>query len=61
MKMDFEIEQENRERFDEMLDECHDLIKIGTLTYLPSQVLKSVDPIAYEICLQEFLDFEEEN
>lgn len=61
MKTDFEIEQENRERFDEMLDECYPEIKIGTLIYSPSHVLKSVDPIAYEIGLQEFLYFEEEN
>lgn len=35
------------ERFDEMFDECHPEIKFGCLTYQPSDVLKSVDPIAY--------------
>jgi hypothetical protein len=52
---------EIEERFDEMLDETNELIKIGTLTYLPSQVLKNVDPIAYRIGLSEFEDYLEED
>jgi len=49
-------ELELEERFDEMLDESNELIKIGTLTYLPSQVLKNVDPIAYRIGKYDFAD-----
>jgi len=49
-------ELELEERFDEMLDETNDLIKIGSLTYLPSQVLKNVDPIAYRIGKYDFAD-----
>jgi hypothetical protein len=52
---------ELEEQFDEMLDETNELIKIGTLTYLPSQVLKNVDPIAYRIGLSEFEDYLEED
>jgi hypothetical protein len=52
---------EIEEQFDEMLDESNELIKIGTLTYLPSQVLKNVDPIAYRIGLSEFEDYLEED
>ena len=52
---------EIEEQFDEMLDETNELIKIGTLTYLPSQVLKNVDPIAYRIGLSEFEDYLEED
>jgi hypothetical protein len=55
------ITSEIEERFDEMLDEVNELIKIGTLTYLPSQVLKNVDPIAYRIGLSEFEDYLEED
>jgi hypothetical protein len=51
---------EIEEQFDEMLDETNELIKIGTLTYLPSQVLKNVDPIAYRIGLSEFEDYLDE-
>ena len=50
-------ELELEEAFDEMLDECNETIKIGTLTYLPSQVLKNTDPIAYRIGKYEFADF----
>ena len=49
-------ELELEERFDEMLDETNDLVKIGSLTYLPSQVLKNVDPIAYRIAKYDFAD-----
>jgi len=40
--------------FDEMLDECHPTITIGSLYYNVSDVLKSVDPVAYR---QEFLNY----
>jgi hypothetical protein len=60
-KFDFEIEIENENRYDEFLDEFCPVVEIGALTYLASQVLKAVDPIAYRIGLQEFLDFENEN
>lgn len=49
-------ELELEERFDEMLDESNEIIKIGTLTYLPSQVLKNTDPIAYRIGKYDFAD-----
>ncbi len=39
-----------------MLDECNDEVRIGTLTYSPSYVLSSVDPIAYRIGLSEYVD-----
>jgi hypothetical protein len=50
-------ELELEEMFDEMLDESNELVKIGTLTYLPSQVLKNTDPIAYRIAKYDFADF----
>ena len=52
---------ELEEQFDEMLDETNEHIKIGNLTYLPSQVLKNTDPIAYRIALSEFEDYMEED
>ena len=52
---------EIEEQFDEMLNETNELIKIGKLTYLPSQVLKNTDPIAYRIALSEFEDYMEED
>ena len=50
-------ELELEERWDEALDEGQEPIQIGTLTYMPSQVLKAVDPIAYRIGKYDFADF----
>jgi hypothetical protein len=49
-------ELELEEMWDEMLDEGQDLIRIGNMSYLPSQVLKAVDPIAYRIGKYEYAD-----
>lgn len=35
------------ENYDELLDDCNDPYKIGTLTFYPSQILSECDPIAY--------------
>lgn len=47
---------EVEEMFDEALDEG-ELIRIGNLTYLPSQVLKNTDPIAYNEGVWDFADW----
>ncbi len=54
-------ESEIEERFDEMLDECYPVVKIGELTFYPSQILKNCDPIAYNIGVSEYMDMEEED
>ena len=43
------------DRYDEMLDECTPIVKVGMLEYLPSRVLKEVDPIAYRCDLSDWL------
>ena len=53
-------QEELEEMFDEMLDETHPEIKIGNLTFYPSQVLANCDPIAYQISVQEYVDFLQE-
>ena len=40
--------------FDDFLDELCDEVRIGSLTYSPSFVLKRVDPIAYRIAYSEW-------
>lgn len=45
-----------REQYDEMLDEVYGEIKIGTLTFSPSRVLRELDPTAYRIGLSEYED-----
>jgi hypothetical protein len=54
-------ESEIEEQFDEMLDECYPVVKIGELTFYPSQILKNCDPIAYNIGVSEYMDMEEED
>lgn len=43
--------------YDQMLDELNDEIRIGSLRYTPSDVLKAVDPIAYEQGFYDYLDY----
>jgi hypothetical protein len=50
-------EQRLAELFDDMLDETNPEVVIGGLTYLPSQVLKEVDPIAYRVGMSEYEDY----
>ena len=43
--------------YDEMLDECNEMVRIGILEYTPSQVLKEVDPIAYREGFLEYVNY----
>lgn len=51
----YDIIRENytTEEFDYLIDSCHDLIEIGTLTFNPSRILKELDKIAYDIAFNE--------
>ena len=53
-------EQELYGRYNEMLDECYPLVKFGELEYLPSRVLKEIDPIAYQCGFNDWVDSEED-
>jgi len=44
-----------KDLYNDALDDAGD-VQIGTLSYAPSRVLASVDPIAYRIGLSEFID-----
>ena len=50
-------ENELEVMYDEMIDECNPIVRIGPLEYSPSWVLKQVDETAYRIGLQEFIDW----
>jgi len=52
-KMD---DREIERMHDEMIDECYDEVRIGSLCYSPSWVLKQVDPIAYRCSVAEYED-----
>jgi hypothetical protein len=49
-------ETELEQQFDEMLDECYPVVKIGYMEFYPSQILKNCDPIAYQISVSEYED-----
>lgn len=53
-------EDELTERFDQMLDECHEELRIGELSWCPSVALKRLDPVAYRVYRSDFSsEFEE--
>ena len=52
---------ELEESFDEMLDDCYPVVKIGEMTFSPSQVLKNCDPVAYRVSVSDYEDFLAEN
>ena len=54
MKTDFEIQQDLENQFDEMLDECYPIVRIGGIHFYPSQILKECDPIAYRVALSDY-------
>lgn len=48
--------REAQDMLNEMLDECYDLIRFGELSYLPSDVLESTDPIAHRVSVNDYID-----
>lgn len=49
------------ELYRDLLDECYQPIKFGDLEYSPSQVLESVDRVAFRIGVSEYADSEVED
>lgn len=50
---DFEYECSESE-FDEVLDDCHETYNLGGMTFYPSDILKSCDPIAYRCSKSDY-------
>jgi len=49
-------EAELEEKFNEMLDDCYDPFHFGGVDYMPSDVLKSTDPVHHELGMQDYAD-----
>jgi hypothetical protein len=47
-------ERDLAERYDSMLDDCHEPYRLGQLEYSASEVLKAVDPVAYRCGFADF-------
>jgi len=54
-------EHEAYERYNDMLDECHEDVKICGMTYNTSRALKDVDPIAYRCGFSDYTSHLEED
>jgi hypothetical protein len=50
MMTDYELEQ----LYDEILNDSYGEIKLGYLTFLPADIIKNCDPIAYRVGLSDF-------
>ena len=44
------------ELFEELLDECYPEVQVGCCTWSPSQVMKELDPVCFNIGVTENLD-----
>ena len=51
---EYGAEFEPETQFDEMLDEVYEAVHIGELTFDPSDILKSCDPVAYRVYLSDY-------
>jgi hypothetical protein len=49
-------EQELIQQFNDYLDESYPEVSVGGHSFLPSRVLKDVDPIAYRTGLADYAD-----
>lgn len=44
----------HEEIYDNFLDDCYELYKIGNLEFYPSDIMKSCDPIAYRCGMNDY-------
>ena len=62
--VDKEVEEQldyiEEEEFNDSLDEMGE-ISVGNLTFMPSDILKNCDPVAYRIGFTEYQDFRRED
>lgn len=42
--------------YEEMLNDCHDIIYIGQIEFYPADVLRECDPIAYRTGFADYID-----
>ena len=49
-------EEEAYEMYDEMLDQCYEPYNMSGMIYMPSDILKECDPIAYRVGFSDYAD-----
>jgi hypothetical protein len=54
-------DRELYERYDEMLNDCYDEVKIGYSVFQPSEILRELEPVTYRVGFVDFLSFEQDD
>ena len=54
-------EQEALQKYNDMLDDCYEMIEVCGYKYTPSEALKSIDPIAYQVGFDDWASENLEN
>lgn len=54
-------EVNTNESYDDMLDDCHEMVKICGYEYYPSDAFEKVDPIAYRCGYLDYIDSREKD
>ena len=49
-------DRDDKAMYDDMLNECNDVIKIGYLTFDASRIVEVLDPIAYRCGFNDYVD-----
>lgn len=47
-------QQDLEDSFDEILNDSYGEVKLGYLTFLPAEIIKKLDPIAYQVALSDY-------
>lgn len=54
--MELVDEAQARDRFDDMLNDSYEVTVIGGIKFYPSQILREMDPIAYQCGFNDYVD-----
>ena len=54
--MELVTESQARDMFDDMLNDIYDVTVIGDIKFYPSQILREMDPIAYQCRFNDYVN-----
>jgi hypothetical protein len=57
MTEDMLTEEEGMERYNDMLNDCNPVVRIGESTFYPSDILKKCDPAGYRTGFADYADW----
>jgi len=56
-RLEEEVRAYVEDNYDEILDEVYDEVKLGSLTFYASRIIKELDPIAYNCGIEDEFDY----